>query len=176
LHARLSPSKYHWINYSDERLEEWFFTQEAAARGTRLHNIAHQLIKEGIKLPRTKATLNRYVNDCIGWRLTPEQPLFYSPNCFGHADAIGYDDQKKILRISDLKTGVTPASVHQLEIYEAIFCLEYGFRPFDFTGELRIYQSDEVQLYETDPAVIVHIMDKIITFNKRIEEMRMEVL
>lgn len=179
LHARLSPSKYHWINYTEERMEEVFFAAEAAARGTRLHDLAHRLIKEGIKLPRTNATLNLYVNDCIGWRLSPEVPLFYSPNAFGHADAAGYEVRKKLLRISDLKTGVTPTSEKQLEVYAALFFLEYGrmlgVTPFDVRGELRIYQDDERREYDMDPGHIVHIMDRIKTFDKLINEWREEV-
>jgi hypothetical protein len=176
LHAFLSPSSYHWINYDEEKLEKKWLTDQAAARGSRLHDLAHKLIKEGVKLPQTSATLNQYVNDCIGWRLRPEQTLFYSVNCFGHADAIGFNEETKVLRVSDLKTGITPTSEHQLEVYMALFCLEYGHRPFDIVGELRIYQNDEVRLYDADPGVIVHIMDRIVTFHNRIEEMKREVL
>lgn len=179
LHARLSPSKYHWVNYSEERMEEVFFAGEAAARGSRLHDLAHKLIKEGIKLPRTNATLNMYVNDCIGWRMQPEVALFASTNAFGHADAIGYNEKRRLLRISDLKTGVTPTSEKQLEVYAALFFVEYGRElgvgPFDVTGELRIYQNDEVRFYEMDPGRIVHIIDKIKTFDRLINEWRQEV-
>lgn len=179
LHARLSPSKYHWLNYSDERVVEMFHTAEAAARGSRLHDLAHRLIKEKIRLQRTEATLNMYVNDCIGWNLHPEVALFYSRNCFGHADAIGYQPRKKVLRISDLKTGVTPTSFKQLIAYAALFFLEYGHElrvgPFDVDTELRIYQNDEVRFEVADPGEIVHAMDRIKTADLIIEELREEV-
>lgn len=173
-HSFLSPSKSSWTNYDDDKLLRVFFTAMAAKRGTELHELAHNLIRLGVKLPRTPKTLNLYVNDCIGYRMTPEQPLYYSDNCFGTADSISF--RKSMLRIHDLKTGVTPSSVRQLEVYAAIFCLEYRFKPFEITTELRIYQSDDVQIYEADPDVIFHIMDKIVSFDKRIEAIKIESL
>lgn len=173
-HSFLSPSNYHWINYDEEKLDRTYAASVAAARGTQLHALAHDLIRLGVKLPSSSKTLNLYVNDAIGFRMTPEQPLFYSNNCYGTADCIGF--KRNFLRIHDLKTGVTPASENQLAVYAALFCMEYKFRPFDIRTELRIYQSDEVRVYEADPDLIFHIMDKIKTFDKRIEAMRLEAL
>lgn len=172
-HAFLSASKYHWINYDEEKLERVFHTIMAAQRGTELHALAHQLIRLGVKLPATKKSLNTYVNDAIGYRMTPEQTLFYSNNCYGTADAIGF--RRNLLRIHDLKTGLVEASEHQLEVYAALFCLEYRFKPFEIEIELRIYQNDEIRVYNPDADHIMHIMDKIITFDKRINELKMEV-
>lgn len=76
----------------------------------------------GQKLPRLNKTLNAYVNDAIGYKMIPEQILFYSDNCFGTADAIVF--RNGLLRIHDLKTGVIPAHMEQLEVYAALFCLE----------------------------------------------------
>jgi hypothetical protein len=104
--------------------------------------------------------------------MTPEQTLFYSVNAYGTADCIGFRHGK--LRIHDLKTGVIEASLHQLEVYAAFFCLEYRMKPTEISIELRIYQSNEVRIYDGDPDVITHIMDKIITFDKRIMEIRRE--
>lgn len=171
-HAFLGASKYHWLNYDEDKLVQSFLTSMAAARGTRLHDLAHQLIREGVKLPRNDKTLNRYVNDAIGFRMTPEQTLFYSENCFGTADAISF--RKNVLRISDLKTGVTPTSEKQLEIYAAIFCLEYGFKPFEIETELRIYQNDEVREFLADPGDLAHIMSKIVAYDKLIARVREE--
>lgn len=173
-HAFLSPSTYHWINYDDAKLEARFFAAMAAQRGTELHAFAHEAIRLGIKLPRTQKTLGPYVNDAIGFRMTPEQMLYYSDNCFGTADAIGF--RKGLLRIHDLKTGITPASEHQLEVYAALFCLEYRMKPFDIAIELRIYQNGDVLIYNGDADVIAHIMDKIITFDKKINAMRLEAI
>lgn len=173
-HAFLSASKYHWINYDDEKLARVFAASMAAQRGTELHAFAHDAIRLGIKLPRNSNTLNMYINDAIGYRMTPEQILFYSENCFGTADTIAF--RRGMLRISDLKTGVTPTSEHQLEVYAALFCLEYRFKPAELQTELRIYQNNEIQVYEADPDVITHIMDKIVTFDRYINEMRMEAL
>jgi hypothetical protein len=146
----------------------------AARRGTELHALAHDLIRLGVKLPTSKKTLNLYVNDAIGYRMVPEQVLFYSPNCYGTADTIIF--RRNVLRIHDLKTGVTDASVHQLEVYAALFCLEYRFLPVQIQTELRIYQADEVRVYDADPDVITHIMDRIKVFDKRIEAIRSEAL
>lgn len=173
-HALLSASNYHWINYDEEKLDRVFFTNVAARRGTELHTLAHDLIRLEVKLPEVSKTLNLYVNDGIGFKMTTEQSLFYSENCYGHADTISFKNNK--LRIHDLKTGVTQTSVHQLEVYMAMFCLEYRMKPFTIEAELRIYQNDEIRIYDPDPDVIFHIMDKIVTFDKRIKFLRMEGL
>ena len=96
--------------------------------------------------------------------MTPEQKLYYSDLCFGTADAICFKDN--LLRIHDLKTGETPANMHQLEIYAALFCLEYKMKPGDIKMELRIYQLDEVIIYEPTAEDILPIMDKIVSFDK----------
>ena len=171
-HALLSPSKYAWVNYTEDKMERVFFSAMAAQRGTELHALAHELIRLGVKLPRGSKTLSLYVNDAIGFRMTPEQPLYYSENCFGTADTISF--RRNQLRISDLKTGVSITSEHQLEVYAALFCLEYHMKPFEIETELRIYQSDEVRIYEADPDVICHIMSTIIAFDKRISALRLE--
>lgn len=173
-HAILSASNYHWINYDEDKMDRVFHTAVLAKRGTELHAFAHEAIRLGIKLPAARKTLNLYVNDAIGYRMTPEQLLFYTDNCYGTADTIAF--RRNVLRIHDLKTGINEASVHQLEVYAALFCLEYRFKPFDIKIELRIYQNDEVREYEADLDAIFHIMDKIITFDKRINILRMEEL
>lgn len=172
-HAFLSPSKYHWVNYDDEKLTRVFYAQAAALRGVRLHELAQRLIKEGVRLPNNDMTLNKYVNDAIGYKLTPEQVLFFSENCYGTADAIGF--RKDILRIHDLKTGENEASFTQLLIYAALFCLEYRFKPMDIQTELRIYQNDDVRVMEADPTDIFQIMDRIITADKILAALRQEV-
>jgi hypothetical protein len=173
-HAFLSASKYHWINYTDEKLDRVFIASMAMQRGTELHALAHECIRLGVRLPKTQKTLHMYVNDAIGYRMTTEQVLYYSENAFGTADTIGFRRNK--LRIHDLKTGVFPCSEHQLEVYAAYFCLEYKFKPMDIEIELRIYQNDEVRIFEVDPDIITHIMDKVKMFDKRINELRMEAM
>ena len=172
MHAFLSASGYHWINYNEDKLVDRFRTAQAAARGTKLHELAKEHILLKIRMPRNNATFNRYVNDAIGYGLTPEQVLFYSPNAFGTADAIGFD--KGLLRVHDLKTGVTPASAKQLEVYAALFCLEYDVRPGDIRYELRIYQNDEVLVHEPEIDDISHIMSKIVSFDNLIEQLKAE--
>jgi hypothetical protein len=171
-HAFLTPSKYHWVNYSDEKLDEVFRSSQAAARGTELHSFAHHAIRLGIKLPRTEKTLNMYVNDAIGYRMRTEQILYYSEHCFGTTDTISF--RGKTLRIHDLKTGIISGSVHQLEVYAALFCLEYGFKPGALDVELRIYQNDEIEIFLPDVDIIAHVMSKIISFDRRIELLKAE--
>jgi hypothetical protein len=172
-HAVFGASKYHWVNYDPEKLELVYRNSLNNQRGTELHELAHRLIKLGVKLPNTRKTLNQYVNDAIGFKMKPEQPLFYSENFFGTPDTINFKDE--FLRVHDLKTGEILGSMHQLEIYTALFCLEYGIlRPERIGVELRIYQHDRVETHIPDPQWIRVIMDKVVDFDHRIERMKME--
>ena len=171
-HAFLSASKYHWINYDEDKLISTYNNFAAAQRGTELHDFAAQCIKLGQKLPRSNKTLNMYVNDAIGYKMKPEQILYYSPNCFGTADAIAFRDN--FLRIHDFKSGVTPAKMEQLEIYAALFCLEYKVKPSTIGMELRLYQSNDIIYHEPTAEEILPIMDKIVDFDKIITKMKLE--
>ena len=159
-HAFLGASKYHWLNYSEDKLADTYLNYLATERGTILHAYAAQSIELGIKLKGYKRTLEMYVNDAIGYRMRPEVVLFYSENCFGTADAISFRNNK--LRIHDLKTGKTPAKMEQLEIYAALFCLEYKQDPSKIEIELRIYQNDEVLYSIPEPGRIKDVMETII--------------
>ena len=174
-HAILSPSKYYWSNYDDDRLLAFFRSQMAVARGTELHDFACRCIRLKISLPKSTATLNRYVNDALGFMMIPEQPLFYSDNCFGTADAIAYDEKEKRLRIHDLKTGTVPASIQQLYIYAALFCLEYKVQPDSIRTELRIYQNDDIIKEKADPVQIGDIMNRIVRFDLLLEKAKAQV-
>lgn len=169
-HAFLGASKFHWLNYDDEKLALTYNNFKAAELGTQLHDFAASCIKLNQKLPRSAKTLNMYVNDAIGYKMTPEQPLYYSENCFGTADAISFRGNE--LRIHDLKTGVTPAHIEQLLIYAALFCLEYDVSPSSITTELRIYQSDEIFYHNPEPEEITHVMDTIIHFDKVLKKLK----
>lgn len=166
-HAFLGASKYHWINYSEDKLDIAYNRFLATQKGTRVHAFASECIKLLQKLPKSKKTLNLYVNDAIGFKMHTEQPLYYSDNCFGTADAILFRDN--MLRIHDLKTGGVPAHMQQLEVYTALFCLEYHLDPSEIAVELRLYQSDEVLINTPEPDYIRAIMEKIIMFDKHIE-------
>lgn len=171
-HAFLGASKYHWINYDADKLVDSYTKFQATLNGTILHNFACQCITLGQKLPKSQKTLNMYVNDAIGFKMKPEQVLYYSDNCFGTADAIIF--RNNLLRIHDLKTGVTRAHMEQLEIYAALFCLEYNKKPSDIDMELRIYQNNEIIVHNPTVEDILPIMDKIITFDKIIDKMKIE--
>jgi hypothetical protein len=105
--------------------------------------------------------------------MAPEVVLMYSDNAFGTADAISF--KRNVLRISDLKNGVNQTNEIQLEVYAAFFCLEYDYKPFELDGiELRIYQNDEIREYDAEATTILSIMSKIITFDKRIKQLKEE--
>lgn len=172
MHAFLGASKYHWVNYDVDKLVDVYKKWQSVQRGTKLHEFAATCIELGQKLPRSNQTLNMYVNDAIGYKMTPEQPLVYSDNCFGTVDAISF--RRNMLRIHDLKTGETPAHMEQLEIYAALFCLEYNKKPGDISMELRIYQGNEVIIHTPEVDEILPVMDKIITFDKILNNIRSE--
>lgn len=169
-HAFLGASKYHWLGYDQDTVAQVYLNQMAAAYGTRLHALAKELIELRIKLPKSKKSLNEYVNDAIGYRMKPEVVLFYSYNCFGTTDAIAFS--KNLLRIHDFKSGSTPASMKQLLIYDALFCLEYGVDPFSIDFENRLYQLDEVTVCNPTGEDIKPIMEKIVEFDKIIESIK----
>lgn len=169
-HAFLSASGYHWINYDEDKVADSYAKWRAAQRGTILHAFAAQCITLGQKLPRSDKTLNMYVNDAIGYKMTPEQILYYSPNCFGTTDAICF--RNNMLRIHDLKTGETPAHIEQLMIYAALFCLEYDTKPSEIDMELRIYQSDQVLVHNATVEDILPIMDRIVTFDRILNNLK----
>lgn len=171
-HAFLGASQYHWLNYDEDKLVNVYSNFLARQKGTVLHNFAAQCITLGQKLPKSKKSLNMYVNDAIGYKMTPEQILYYSENCFGTADTISF--RNGLLRIHDLKTGAVPAHMEQLMIYAALFCLEYKTKPSDIEMELRIYQSDEVLYHNPTVEDIAPIMDKIVTFDKVINRLKLE--
>lgn len=172
-HAFLSASKYHWVNYDAEKVSIAYAKFLAVQKGTELHDFASRCIQLKQRLPKSKKSLNQFVNDAIGFRMRSEQPLYYSPNAFGTADAISFRDD--VLRIHDLKTGVSPVSMRQLEIYAALFCLEYKVEPEEIEIELRIYQSDEIVVHKPEGEDIRFIMDKIVDFDKRIDQIKAEL-
>lgn len=175
-HAFLGGSNYHWLNYDLDKLKGTWLNLRAKQEGSELHAIAQQCIDHKIFLKGNRQTLPMYVNDAIHFNMRTEQPLVYSVNCFGTADAIRFDEKKSFLRIHDLKTGVVPAHMEQLKIYAALFCLEYGKRysyKVETDGsniELRIYQNDDIQIAHPNDVEITAIMDKIIDFDKHITE------
>ena len=172
LHAPFGASQSAWLRYDDEKILATYNNMKAKEMGTRLHAWAKETIDLGIKQPRSKKTIYAYVNDAIGFKMDTEVVLFYSPRFFGTADAICF--RNGILRIHDLKTGVTKVHMEQLMIYAALFCLEYKINPTDIEIELRIYQSDEV-LYHNPPAEDIRsIMDRIVYLDKMLERLDCE--
>lgn len=175
-HAFLSPSGHHWLRYTDEKLVERLNTAQAAARGTRIHAWAAEAIALGFRQPENEDSdaLCAYINDAIDYRMKPEQTLFYSMNCYGTADAIGFDFENLFLRIHDLKTGTSKVPMDQLYVYAAIFCLEYTFKPFEISGELRIYQGDKIICEAIDNSYLAWVYDRIQISDEIIEQHRRE--
>lgn len=195
-HATLAPSQPHWLRYSEEQLYQKYVSMYAQSMGTSLHELAELLIRNGLKLkksdkltvlshllndgiPRNAIDIDRiytnfmsYVNDAIGFKLTPEQILYYSPYCFGTADAISF--RNNFLRIHDYKSGTTPAKMEQLMVYAALFCLEYKVKPGEIEMELCIYQNDEIVHHEPTAEDILPIMDSIVQHSRALERINEE--
>jgi hypothetical protein len=169
-HSFLAPSKPAWLNYDEEKLVAAYNAAMAAARGTEIHDLAKKMIRLGIKLPSTRNHLNQFVNDAIGYRMTPEQTLFYSYNAFGTCDAICF--RNDLLRIHDLKTGTSRISMDQLEIYAALFCLEYDKNPTNIEIELRVYQSSQVTIDIPTPPDIRRVMEIIKLYDEKINSIK----
>lgn len=185
-HAFLSPSGYAWIRYDDNKVLDRLDTSMAAAHGSRLHEVAAELISLGINLTKSNTTLNMYVNDAIGFNMSPEVVLMASYNAFGTADALSFRkervrDKRMTLRVHDLKNGVNRAKMDQLKIYAAFFCIEYQVNPNDINIELRIYQNDDIQLVNADEdenlrSDILTIMGRTQHFDNIITQRRLEAL
>lgn len=172
LHAPFSASQSAWLRYDDNKLVEVYENKKAAQLGSRLHEWAKETIDLGIKQPKSKKTLYAYVNDAIGYRMSTEVVLYYSERFFGTADAISFNNG--LLRIHDLKTGKVgkiESHMEQLEVYAALFCLEYKIKPGDIEMELRVYKNDEVVVHNPTAEDILPIMDKIVYVNKLLEKL-----
>ena len=175
LHAPFSPSQSAWIRYYDDKALEVYSNKKAAEMGTRLHDWAKTTIDLGIKQPRSKKTIYAYVNDAIGFKMDTEVVLLYSERFFGTADAISFRDG--VLRIHDLKTGKSGKiedHMEQLEIYAALFCLEYKIKPSDIEIELRVYKNDDILVHTPTADDIIPIMNKIVHLNKLLEKAEYE--
>ena len=176
LHAPFSASQSSWLRYDEVKAIEVFKNKQAAEIGTRLHAWAKETIDLGIKQPRSNKTLYAYVNDAIGYKMSTEVVLYYSDYFFGTADAISF--RKNMLRIHDLKTGRVGKiedHIEQLEVYAALFCLEYRIKPGEIDMELRVYKNDEVLVHKPTAEDILPIMDKIVSLNKILEQIDKEV-
>ena len=174
LHAPFTASQSSWLRYSDDKAIDVYLNRKAAEIGTKLHAWAKETIDLGLKQPRSKKTIYAYVNDAIGFKMDTEVVLFYSERFFGTADAISFRDN--MLRIHDLKTGKVGKiedHMEQLEVYAALFCLEYKVKPGEIDMELRVYKNDEVFIHNPTAEDILPIMDKIVHLDKllrKIEE------
>ena len=172
LHAPFSASQPYWLRYDDQKIVDTYSNIKAKEMGSRLHRWAKETIDLRIKQAKSKKTLCAYVNDAIGFQMSTEVVLYYSERSFGTADAISFRDG--VLRIHDLKTGKMPASMEQLEVYAALFCLEYKVLPSDIEIELRIYQNDEIKGHRPPAEDISRIMDRIVRINKLLDKVDYE--
>ncbi len=173
-HAFMSPSNYHWVNYSIDKMKSVFLNKQNIERGTLLHEFAANAISYRIKLSNRKTALNLFVNDCIGFGMDPEVILYFSENCFGTADAVKFNEKTKELFIFDLKTGENEAKFTQLDVYAALFCLEYGYSPKDIQIVERIYQYNSFKEQIADSNYISELMDSIVAFDALINNLKRE--
>lgn len=200
-HAILGASKHSWLNDNDEQVVARYINSFSTVIGTLVHDYAkdrilHRLPMEDnrseknalllhllkndipfrvIDLDRLFYNLLPYVNDAIGFKMTPELVLYYSDYSFGTADALSYG--RGVLRIHDLKTGTSATSMDQLMVYSAWFFLEYK-KEVNFQKsrtELRIYQNNEVLCHTPTNDEIFAIMERIIHDNAVIENNIVEV-
>lgn len=192
-HAFLSASKFHWLNYDEDTLFERYKSSFAVPIGTAAHELAAKLIRNHFKLTKKDWRIllfylidsgipqiaieheiydnfMTYVNDCISYKMSPEQMLYYSDNCFGTTDAISFDNN--FLRIHDYKSGKFPAHMEQLLVYSALFCLEYKISPGNIKAELRLYQNEGVIVHNPTAEDILPIMDRIKTLDKALNRMK----
>lgn len=168
-HAFLSPSNYHWVNYTDDKLRQTWRSREASKLGTRLHAFAQECIELGQKLePAKYPTVAMYVNDCVDFGMFPEVRLECDEDCYGTADALLL--KHGTLRIWDLKTGTNRAHHLQVCAYAAIFCLENQIDPLTLQYDLRIYQNCTVKQVLTHPGQIRDIAQKIVNSVAIIQE------
>lgn len=149
---------------------EYVKSMRAKELGSELHSVAELNIKHGLMLAG-ESSLAMYVNDAIKLNMSPEVLLYFSKWFYGYADSICLDHDNW-LRVHDLKTGLKPASMTQLYIYNALFCLDYSIEPEKLNGiEDRIYQNDQVFIDQPDPQLIKNIMIKMISANATLEDL-----
>ena len=198
-HAPFSPSQPYWLGDDDKGIIKRFHAMYASSIGTVLHDFARKRIKYGMKLSKADKksaiidileagipkkvvdgldfdfifdNLQSYVNDAIGFRMSPEVHLYFSDNFFGTTDAISFHEKEKKLRIADLKTGNATPHIEQLIIYAALFCLQYKKNPSDFDICLSFYHRGEIVEVETTANDIQETMDKIVAFDDVISRER----
>lgn len=199
-HASFGASQYSWLSYdSENKIVDRYLASFAPKLGTTLHEYARQRINNHLKMSKYDSfavvnfllenkipkpiinieaimdTIVPYVNDTIKYRMIPEQVLYFSDYFYGTTDAIGFNEKTKTLRIHDYKSGQTPAKMEQLDIYAALFCLEYFMRPEDINIELRIYQSADVLVHNPEVDEVRDVMTKIETFNSALIHFLKEV-
>lgn len=186
-HAFCSPSKKSWRHWSKEQLLNSFVNSYAQQIGTLLHVYAWKNITENFKMQKSdKHALLRYltvehdipvvavdidrlfpnlmlyVNDCIGFRMRPEEKLYLNKYQYGTADALRFTDKNELI-IFDLKTGIKPViDFEQLENYAALFCAIYKVKPSELKSlELRLYQNSEIMAIQPDPLILDPIIDRM---------------
>jgi hypothetical protein len=197
-HALLGCSQFGWMNAkTEEDMLKYLASKYSTTIGTLMHaeaadhitygvrlnkndkkHIQFQLLRQGIPAKIIRYidfdamydNLMDYVNDCIGFKMIPEKELKYSDKLFGTCDALVYNEKDHFLRIHDLKTGVTPAHMEQLMGYAALFFLDNRiYKVKDSQVELRIYQNNDVDIYNPEPDELLEFMDNFKRKNEFVE-------
>jgi len=125
-----------------ENLQTFIF-RKYKGNDNKITPFGEKIIDELSYLPKVVFSTTRvYIQDCVGFKMDPEQELRYSNLFWGTSDCVSFRDG--YLRIHDLKTGAVPAHMEQLQVYAALYCLMHDVKVNDISIELRIYQNNEV--------------------------------
>ena len=153
------------INSIDELIFEKYFVEARDAlskEGQRVLMCFKRMIKQH---PEILDTIKAYVNDGVGYKMYPEVVLYFTDDFFGTADTLIFNEKDKLLRIHDLKTGVSVTHMEQLMGYAALFCLEQHIDPMTINYELCIYQGNDILVATPDGADVKTFVDQYIAFD-----------
>ena len=145
--------------YYDER------SDRVTKEGQRILVCLKRMVKQ---YPEMLDTIRAYVNDAIGYKMYTEVVLYYTQDFFGTADTLIFNEKERLLRIHDLKTGVSVAHIEQLMGYAALFCLEQHIDPLSISYELCIYQGNDILVATPDGSDVKTFVDQYIAFDKAI--------
>ena len=179
-HAFLSASKYNWITKTNEELVQAYTNSYSQTIGTLMHAYAADSIKfreklrksdaRGAKFDLMRRGVPEFAIDIRSFFPTVMAYVNDSDLCYGTADSITVSND--ILRIHDLKTGVTPAKTDQLMVYAALFFLEYPYKPERLRTELRIYQMDDIIVREPEVEEIREVMNAIVEKDRVLQKLK----
>jgi len=157
------------FNSIDEYIFNKYYDQEMdsiSKTGNRILSCLKQVTKNQ---PEFIENIRAYVNDAIGYKMYPEVVLYFTDEFFGTTDALIFNEKERLLRVHDLKTGVSIVHVEQLMGYAALFCLEQNIDPLTINYELRIYQGNDILVATPDGNDVKQFVDQYLAFDKEVK-------